>query len=147
MTELAKKNLKIAFASSNQTHLDEHFGSCRQLTIYSLSPESSSHLQTIEFISHGRLHPQKINDRLVALKDCFAVYCLACGNPVRQQLLAQGTRVVIISKAQLIDNLLRQIQANWPGEIASRQARQSMRKKETDYFAQLAESEWDDQFS
>ena len=137
-------NLKIAFATSNLTHLDEHFGSCKQLTLYSLSPEHSEHLQTIEFIPQEGHHPQKINDRLAALKNCFAVYCLACGNPVRQQLLAQGTRVVIISQAQPIDKLLQQIQTNWPGEIASRQTRQNLRKKEADYFAQLAESTWDD---
>ena len=145
MSKQTEEILNIAFATSNQTHLDEHFGSCRQLSIYSLSPNSREHLKTIEFVPREGHNQQKINDRLAALQDCFAVYCLACGNPVRQQLLAQGTRVVIRSEAQLIDNLLSQIQANWPGKIALRQKRQTTRKQNADYLSELADSEWDEE--
>ena len=71
------------------------------------------------------------------------VYCLACGNPVRQQLMANGIRVVIRPQAELIDSLLAQIQTNWPGKIAQRQQRQTSKKQDSDYFAKLADSEWD----
>ena len=143
MDELTENRLNIAFATNNQTHLNEHFGSCQQLTIYSLSPECGEHLRTIDFMVCEGHNQQKINDRLVALQDCFAVYCLACGNPVRQQLMANGIRVVIHPQAELIEDLVTHIQANWPGKIAQRQQRQTSKKQDADYFANLADSEWD----
>ncbi|MCW8995107.1 MAG: hypothetical protein OQK77_04750 [Psychromonas sp.] len=145
MNKPAENRLNIAFASSNQIHLDEHFGSCRQFIIYSLSPDASERLRTVQFIAREGHNQQKINDRLMALQDCFAVYCLACGNPVRQQLLAQGTRVIIHPQIAEIDSLLPQIQANWPGEVARRQQRQTIKKQDADYFQQLADSEWDEE--
>lgn len=141
---MIKKNensLNIAFASSNKTDLNEHLGNCHQLTIYRLSLDSSEHLKTVKFTSYEGHNQQKISARLVALTDCFAVYCLACGNPVRKLLLAQGTRVVIHSQG-LIENILTHIQANWPGEIALRQERQLKKKQHADYFNKLTESEW-----
>ena len=122
-TSAMATQLNIAFASSNQEDLDEHFGSCHQFTIYSLSPQSAELLRNVQFTaqeedSHSR---QKINDRLKALQGCFAVYCLACGNPVRQQLMADNIRVVIQAQPTPITTLLAKIQDNWPGAIASRQ--------------------------
>ena len=142
MSERSENSLNIAFATTNQTDLDQHFGSCQSLVIYSLTPDSYEQLQCIEFPYCEGHNQQKINDRLAALSDCFAVYCLACGNPVRKQLLAQGTRVVIKSKEQPISELVQQIQSNWPGKIALRQQRQNSRKQDTDYLAQLADSEF-----
>ncbi|WP_372880778.1 NifB/NifX family molybdenum-iron cluster-binding protein [Psychromonas sp.] len=137
--------LQIAFATSSQTHLDQHFGSCQSLTIYSITPTGCKRLNSVEFPASQEGHnQQKIKARLDALAGCFAVYCLACGNPVRQQLLAQGTRVIIQPAGNLISELVEQIQNNWPGKVALRQQRQSNRKQDVDYFTQLAESEWED---
>lgn len=142
MNERTAEKLNIAFATNNQIHLNEHFGSCQQFAIYSLSQGSSEHLRTVDFIAIEGHNQNKINDRLNTLQGCFAVYCLACGNPVRQQLMANGIRVVIHSQAALIEELLAQIQANWPGKIAQRQQRQKSKKEDADYFEKLADSKW-----
>jgi len=136
-------SLNIAFTTSDEKELDQHFGSCKQISIYRLTPDSSEHLTTVAFLPSAEGHnQQKITERLAALSDCFAVYCLACGNPVRKQLLGQGTRVVIHTH-DLIDNIVAHIQANWPGKVAQRQARQLSKKQDADYFDKLAESEWE----
>jgi len=140
---MSENSLNIAFATSNERDMDQHFGSCQQISIYRLTPDGSEHLNTVAFLPNKAGHnQQKITERLSALSDCFAVYCLACGNPVRNQLLSQGTRVVIRSEA-LIEHILPQIQANWPGKIALRQARQLSKKRDADYFSKLAESDWE----
>jgi len=138
-----QERLNIAFATNNQTDLNQHFGSCEQLSIYSLSTDDSEHLKSVEFIAQDGHNQQKINDRLQALQNCFAVYCLACGNPVRQQLLANGVRVVVHPKDEPIDDLIAHIQRNWPGKIALRQQQQANKKEDAHYFASLADSEWD----
>ena len=143
MKEMSQDTLKIAFASSNQSHLDEHFGSCQSLSIYSVSTTSYEHIDTHYLTQYEGHNLQKIEDRLAALEGCFAVYCLACGNPVRQRLLTEGIRVVVRPQTDLISAVIVSIQANWPGKIAQRQARQIQRKNQTDYFDKLADSEWE----
>ncbi|MFT6927366.1 MAG: nitrogen fixation protein NifX [Psychromonas sp.] len=145
MTNTSQQKLKIAFASSNNIDLDEHFGTCFSLCIYALTRSDSEHLNTVLLSREEGHQQQKISDRLLALEDCFAVYCLACGNPVRRQLLAQGTRVIIQSTSEPIANLLMGIQNNWPGQIAQRQLRQRRKKQDADYFEKLADGEWDEQ--
>lgn len=144
MNKHGADSLNIAFASNNGSDMDAHFGSCQRLAIYRVTPESSEHINTVAFLPAAQGHNlQKINERLAALGECFAVYCLACGTPVRKQLLTQGTRVVVQSQATAIENILPQIQANWPGKIALRQERQLSKKQDADYFSKLAESEWE----
>tara|TARA_R110001583_G_scaffold188860_3_gene351352 strand:+ start:42859 stop:43290 length:432 start_codon:yes stop_codon:yes gene_type:complete len=143
MTNEIQNSLKIAFASSNETHLDEHLGKCQNLSIYHVTPTQSLHIETISLNHYDGHNEQKISDRLTALSDCFAVYCLACGNPVRQQLLRQGTRVIIRPEPELINLVLPLIQANWPGDVVIRQQRQIHKQKSTDYLNHLADSEWD----
>lgn len=144
MHSSAQETLTIAFASSDSSLVDAHFGSSPSLMIYSVTPTTNEHIKTVELPHYEGHNPQKIADRLNALTDCFAVYCLACGNPVRQQLLAQGTRVVISAQETPIASLISDLQSHWPGEIARRQARQIDRKKESDYFDKLADSAWDE---
>jgi len=143
MPKQQQQSINVAFASSNESDLDEHFGSCQQLTIYRLSPDSWEHIKSVQFAAVQGHNQQKIAQRLAVLSDCFAVYCLACGNPVRQQLLAQGTRVVVHPQVEAIEQLLTQIQTNWPGAIAQRQVRQRNKKQDENYFNHLAESEWE----
>lgn len=145
MTNASEQVLKIAFASSNNIDVDEHFGTCFSLSIYALTPSNSEHLNTVLLSGEKGHYQQKISDRLLALEGCFAVYCLACGNPVRQQLLAQGTRVIIQANSKPIADLLIDIQNNWPGEVAQRQLRQRRKKQDADYFEKLADGEWDEQ--
>ena len=143
MGSVISNKLNIAFASSNQDDLDEHFGSCHQFTIYSLSPESAELLSNVEFTAQEGHSQQKISDRLNALQGCFAVYCLACGNPVRQQLMADNIRVVIQPQPASITSLLAQIQGNWPGAIAIRQQKAAQKHANENYLESLANSEWD----
>jgi len=140
---MSENSLKVAFASSDERQIDEHFGSCTKLTIYELLPHSYEHIKTVNFAAIKGHNQQKISHRLIALQTCFAVYCLACGNPVRQQLLAQGIRVIITPEQALISTLISKIQKNWPGKVAERQ--QSLIKKQQDktYFEAITESEWE----
>lgn len=136
--------LDIAFATSDAMQLDAHFGSSPQFSVYRLSITGSEYIESIKLPCTQGHNAQKIAARLNALTGCFAVYCLACGNPVRQQLLTQGIRVVVHPRNEAIDKLITQIQANWPGETALRQKKQRNKKRENDYFTVLAESEWED---
>lgn len=135
--------LDIAFASNDEKNVNQHFGSCLYLTIYRLTRHDSEHLENISFELIKSNNKQKISNRLKAIKNCFAVYSLGCGNPVRQQLLTQGTRTVIKEENQPIAEILKQIQGNWPGAIAIRQQQHLIKKQDKHYFEKLANSQWD----
>lgn len=138
----ALTQLNIAFASHDNIKVDQHFGRSKQFYIYQLFPDQYRLLDRLPLTSHSQDNQQKIAQRLQAISDCFAVYCLACGAPVRQQLLAQGTRVVVLPKTQRIDVLIEKIQQNWPGNIALRQHQYRDQQQKKQYFDQLAESQW-----
>jgi len=138
----AQTQLNIAFASHDNINVDQHFGRSEQFSIYQLSPNQHRLFDTLSLASHAQDKQQKIVQRLQAINHCFAVYCLACGAPVRQQLLAQGTRVVVLPETQRIDALIEKIQQNWPAHIALRQHQSRNQQQKKQYFAQLAESQW-----
>lgn len=143
MIENSENSLLIAFATSNNVDLDAHFGSCPAMSLYRLTPDGCEHIKSVEFTAVEGHNQQKINDRLTILNGCFAVYCLACGNPVRKQLMAQGTRVVIYPEQSSIESVINHIHNNWPSQVALRQAKQREKKKQADYFETLTESEWE----
>lgn len=134
--------LKIAFASDDKKHANQHFGSSPYLTIYTLTRDNITEVESINFELLEGNNKLKIASRLKVLKHCFAVYCLGCGNPVRQQLLAQGTRTVINKKNETIDSILKQVQKNWPETIAIRQQQRLIKKQDQHYFESLANSQW-----
>lgn len=132
--------INIAFATDNQTHVNQHLGSCRTLSIYGLSPDKAELQQVVEFTAVQGHNQQKIAARIKVLKDCFAVYCLACGDPVRKQLMANGIRVIKLEAPDHISQQIQQIQANWPGNIAFRQQRKQQSSEQR--FTELGDSDW-----
>lgn len=134
--------LKIAFASDDKKHANQHFGSCPYLAIYTLTRDKITEIESINFELVEGNNKLKIRSRLTVLKHCFAVYCLGCGNPVRQQLLAQGTRTVIKQKSEPIEYILKQVQKNWPETIAIRQQQRLIEKQDQQYYETLANSQW-----
>lgn len=135
--------LHIAFATDDQILINQHLGSCQSLRIYGLSPGSAQLEQVVEFKPIKGHSPQKIQARLKVLSHCFAVYCLACGDVVRKQLMQQGIRVIKLEHDTLINEQIQHIQQNWPTQLAQRLSRTRQRSKQR--FSEFEVSEWDEE--
>lgn len=118
---MEKTAIKLAFASSDMKHVNQHFGSAESFVIYAVDPEQSKMLEVVQF---GELEQDGNEDKLItkisALEGCIAVYTQAVGASAVRQLKATGIQPVKVSAGAEIQQLLASIQqelhsgpANW----------------------------------
>ena len=103
--------LKVAFATSDMKHIDQHFGAAQSFAIYAVDQEKVCFVEASEF---GRLDMDGNEDKLAAkisvLEDCIAVYSLAVGASAINQLKAKGIQPVKVSAGAVISDLLGSLQ-------------------------------------
>ncbi len=99
--------LKVAFATSDMKHVDQHFGAAQSFVIYALDQERICFVEAMEF---GKLDMDGNEDKLAvkieALDGCIAVYSQAVGASAINQLKARGIQPVKISPGADINSLL-----------------------------------------
>ena len=103
--------IKVAFATSDMKHVDQHFGAAQSFAIYALDMDRISFLEASEF---GRLDMDGNEDKLAIkidiLQGCIAVYSQAIGASAINQLKAKQIQPVKVSPGVLIDDLLESLQ-------------------------------------
>jgi nitrogen fixation protein NifX len=103
--------LKVAFATSDMKHVDQHFGAAQSFAIYALDQKKSCLVEAVEF---GKLEMDGNEDKLAvkidALEGCIAVYSQAVGASAINQLKAKGIQPVKISPGAPISGLLATLQ-------------------------------------
>ena len=104
--------IKVAFATTDMVHVNQHFGSARSFAVYAVDPEKSEMLEAAQF---GDLaqdgNEDKLSVKLQLLDGCAAVYCQAVGASAIKQILAQGIQPIKVHEGSTIKNLLDDLQA------------------------------------
>jgi nitrogen fixation protein NifX len=81
--------MKIAFTTSDQVHINAHFGSAQKIDVYEVDPAGYSFLKTFNF--GGNLEEDGNEDKLLpkieALNDCAIVYTATIGPSAAGRLL------------------------------------------------------------
>lgn len=99
--------LHVAFATSDQKHIDQHFGSCQGFAIYLVSKDETRFKEAIAFApAREDGNEDKLKARIEALQGCAAIYCLAVGGSAIAQLKQAGIQPMKVApgleiKAQL----------------------------------------------
>jgi nitrogen fixation protein NifX len=141
-----KALLKVAFASTDRSVVDQHFGSAKGFVVYGINPDEIMLLNIAEF---GELeqngNEDKLIDKLELLDGCIAVYCRACGASAVKQLLAKGIQPVKVTEGALIKNLLSELQrellegpSSWLAKAVSRNTLNASR------FDEMEMEGWDE---
>lgn len=113
--------MKIAFTTTNRTHINAHFGSAKSIDVYEVSQEGYEFLETITF--GGNLDEDGNEDKLApkveALKDCTIVYVSAIGGSAASRLIKHGiTPVKSKTEADEVEdtlnNLVKTLKGNPP---------------------------------
>jgi len=103
--------LKVAFATSDMKHVDQHFGSAQSFAIYAVDQSKVCFLEATEF---GALDMDGNEDKLVekikVLEGCIAVYSQAVGASAINQLKARNIQPVKVSPGAVITDLLSSLQ-------------------------------------
>ncbi|MBD2202029.1 nitrogen fixation protein NifX [Calothrix sp. FACHB-1219] len=104
--------MKIAFTTSDQVHINAHFGWAKKIDVYEVSPEGYQFLNTLRF--DGDLKEDGNEDKLVpkieALADCTIVYVSAIGGSAAARLIKKRiTPIKVRSEDDKITDLLDQL--------------------------------------
>ena len=139
--------LKVAFASTDMKHVNQHFGSAESFVIYSVDPENSKMLEVAQF---GELAQDGNEDKLVskmsALDGCIAVYSQAVGASAVRQLKTLGIQPVKVSAGAEISDLLESVQEelrSGPGTWLAR-AIESQKPNNPERFDDMEAEGWDE---
>lgn len=103
-------SLKVAFASSDRCHVDQHFGAAEGFVLYAVDAERARLEGVLEFAPEAMDgNENKLANKISALAGCAAVYCLAVGGSAVRQLLAAGIQPMKLDAAEAIDPILQAI--------------------------------------
>jgi nitrogen fixation protein NifX len=145
-TEAAKTTLKVAFASRDRRHVDQHFGAAEAFAIYAVEVESAALLEVVQFLdaSHESQdgNEGKLAAKIALLEGCVAVYCQAVGASAIRQLLAQGIQPIKVREGARVDDLIAQLQQEWLSGPTSWLAKAIRGPGDESRFAAMAAEGW-----
>ncbi|GAB6054546.1 nitrogen fixation protein NifX [Magnetospira thiophila] len=137
--------LKVAFASSDMKHVDQHFGSAECFVVYGVDMETSRMIDVVQF---GHLdqdgNENKLIAKMEALEDCAAVYVQAIGASAINQLRSLGVQPVKVSNGTPIGEMLQALRDELREGPRNWLARAIERQKDPDRFAAMAADGWDE---
>jgi nitrogen fixation protein NifX len=103
--------LRVAFATTDMKHVDQHFGAAQSFAVYAVDQDKACFVEVNEF---GKLDMDGNEDKLAAkigsLDGCIAVYSQAVGASAIGQLKAKGIQPVKVSPGAEINGLLESLQ-------------------------------------
>ncbi|MCL1074741.1 NifB/NifX family molybdenum-iron cluster-binding protein [Shewanella dokdonensis] len=111
----AKFQIKVAFATLDRRHVDQHFGSARSVLVYGVGHEQWSILEAIEYPQDDSRTHDRLPARIRDLSHCAAIFCNACGASAIRQLLDQGIHPVKVAEGCDIHQLLEDIRQELNG--------------------------------
>ncbi len=101
--------MKIAFTTSDNVHINAHFGSARKIDVYEVNQTEYTFVETLRF--DGNLDEDGNEDKLLpkikALHDCTIVYVSTIGGSAAARLIKQKiTPIKAQSEAQEITEVV-----------------------------------------
>lgn len=103
--------IKVAFASTDMEHIDQHFGAAESFAIFAVTPDD---VQLVEATQFGKLemdgNEDKLDAKIKVLEGCVAVYSQAVGASAVAKLKAAQIQPVKVSAGADIRELLAALQ-------------------------------------
>ena len=97
---------RIAIATSDRLHIDQHFGTATCFLVYRFDETQYQLIKAIEYPALNKGHDvNKLTNRVAMLEGCRLVYCNAIGHSAVQQLLRKHIQPLIVEPT-LIEPIL-----------------------------------------
>ncbi len=102
--------LKVAFASTDRTRVNQHFGSAEGFVVYEVTPDKATLVGLAEFAEEAMDGNEgKLAAKVDFLEGCAAVYVMAIGASAIKQLMSKGVQPIRIGEVDAVDDLLSDI--------------------------------------
>lgn len=139
--------LKVAFATTDMKHVNQHFGSAESFAIFAVDMERASLLEALQFdLPEHSGEEDKLAVKLESLEGCIAVYSQAIGASALGQLKSRGIQPVKVSSGTSIPELLESLRGELAAGPAAWLARaiESQRTFNPDRFDEMEAEGWDE---
>lgn len=83
--------IKVAFASKDGVHVNEHFGWCERFYIYEINGDYFSLIKEVESLKEYEDEAQKLESKIEALDDSDIVYVNKIGPKASNMVKISGT--------------------------------------------------------
>ncbi|NTV71182.1 MAG: nitrogen fixation protein NifX [Azonexaceae bacterium] len=139
--------IKVAFASTDRTRVNQHFGSAEGFVIYEVTPDKATLVGVAEFAEEAMDgNEDKLGAKVDFLEGCAGVYVMAIGASAIKKLLAKGIQPIRVDEVDTVDELLGQIsKAMSDGGVVwiDRAIAAQAKAKEENRFASMEEEGWE----
>lgn len=103
--------MKVAFASTDKTHIDEHFGQAENFYIWEIGPELAKFAGVVQVRADEPGHSDdKIEARAAALSECALVYVAEIGGPAAARLVAKKIHPIKSKDCEVITSVVDKLQ-------------------------------------
>ncbi|MEM9923386.1 MAG: nitrogen fixation protein NifX [Cyanobacteria bacterium P01_D01_bin.50] len=136
--------MKIAFTTSDNVHINAHFGWAKMIDVYEISDEGYSFLETLSF--GGELkedgNEDKLLPKLKALEDCTIVYVSAIGGSAAARLIKKNVTPVKARSEQdeikdILERLVHTLKGSPPPWL-----RKALQQKDRNFEDELEENDF-----
>lgn len=141
------EKLKVAFATTDTKHVNQHFGSAKGFAIYRIDADSAMQVEANEFgVLAQDGNEDKLEEKIALLEGCAAIYCQAVGPSAVKRLMTMGVQPIKVSENAVIEYLIRDLQAEMragPSGWLAKAIEKNTPKDETRFTAMEAEG-WEE---
>lgn len=102
--------MKVAFASTDKVHVDEHFGRAEQFIIWEVGPEAADFTGVVQVRTEGDDEADRIESRCSGLADCALVYVAEIGGPAAARLVAKKIHPIKSKEREPITTVVAKLQ-------------------------------------
>jgi len=104
--------MKVAFASTDKVHVDEHFGQAEAFYIWEVGPETASFTGVVQVKAEAEAghSDDKIEARCSGLADCALVYVAEIGGPAAARLVSKKIHPIKSKDAEPITEVVAKLQ-------------------------------------
>jgi nitrogen fixation protein NifX len=106
-------SMKVAFASTDKVHVDEHFGQAEQFYIWDIGPDQASFSGVVQVQAEADMpghSDDKIEARGAALAECALVYVGEIGGPAAARLVAKKIHPIKSKQREPITAVVEKLQ-------------------------------------
>jgi nitrogen fixation protein NifX len=102
--------MKVAFASTDKIHINEHFGMAPSFVIWEIGEDDARLMGIAQVAATGDDEDDKIAARLAVLADCAIVYVTQIGGPAAARLVANRIHPLKSKEAETIAEVIEKLQ-------------------------------------
>ncbi len=102
--------MKVAFASTDKIHVDEHFGRAEKFLIWEIGPEQADFTGLVQVRTEGDDEADRIEARCAGLADCALVYVAEIGGPAAARLVAKKIHPIKSKEREPITTVVEKLQ-------------------------------------